>query len=98
MVRVTPLQRCSNLELAEGMGRVIVLGMNSGRKNRLDGFCADVMIYEGDRRWLSLIEDKFFIAGEGGWEPFAFADITFPSDLDEFYEMCKREQEAKKNE
>lgn len=47
---------------------------------------------------MSLIEDKFFIAGEGGWEPFAFADITFPSDLDEFYEMCKREQEAKKNE
>ena len=98
MVRVTILQWCNRLELAKGMGEVLVLGWNLGAKGDLSavGYDTMMLLEEG---WFSLTARKLIPPTE--FKPIIFAKPHFPSELQDFLKECEEDtklyEEFKKN-
>ena len=97
MVRVTPLQWCSNLELANCGKEIFVLGRNLGYEGTLFEFCTDLMLIDLDGDWYSCTGHHKITPGDG-WKPIAFARIRVPDNLKEFCEECEKEQEERRRE
>ena len=94
MVRVTPLQWCSNLELAPCGKEIFVLGRNLGFEGTPLEFCTDLMLIDPDGDRYSCTGHRKVTPGDG-WKPIAFARIRVPDNLKEFCEECEKEQEER---
>ena len=92
MVRVTPLQWCSRLELAKGKGPVLVVGRNLGAKGELFAIGQDLMLCNYDGTWYSLTERGPVNPTE--FKLVAFAVPRYPDDLPEFLDLCEECEKA----
>lgn len=92
MVRVTPLQWCSRLELAKEKGPVLVVGRNLGTKGDLFAIGQDLMLCDYNGTWYSLTEGGPVDPTE--FKPVAFAVPRYPDDLPEFLDLCEECEKA----